>query len=223
MLDVGRLDEQSIAHASFGSLLSDLGTLVNNPDMFPDVTFTVSGEPVYAHKVRLAGTPPSEAAPSTLHAILCSLQAILSARSAHFRAMFASGFRESRASSSSRRHSGHEGGRSGASGGDPEAVDFGDQWSSGAFVVLLEFLYTGNVHVPLSGPLAEEVMSLSQYTGAEGLKAICETTLIHTTDTATVCSLISTAHRCQVRAWMGSFSVHMTPYQHTFYHFRRLS
>lgn len=40
-------------------------------------------------------------------------------------------------------------------------------------------------------------MSLAQYTGVEGLKSLCETALIHAVEPATVCSLISTAHRCQ--------------------------
>lgn len=153
VLDVSKLEEHAITHASVGSLLSDLSTLVNNPDMFPDVMFTVSGKPIYAHK------------------------AILAARSAHFRAMFSSGMKESRAGA---------------------AVDYGDQWSGVAFTALLEFLYTGTVHVhSLTGPVAEEAMSLAQYTGVDGLKALCEAALMHTVDVSSVCTLIATAHRCQ--------------------------
>lgn len=133
VLDVGKLEEQSIAHASLGSLLSDLGTLVNNPDSFPDVSFTVSGRPVYAHKVGAAraglaarDTAPTDGASCALP-LVSRPQSILAARSAHFRAMFASGFREGRELDA--------------------PVDYGDQWSSSAFVVLLEFLYTGNVQV----------------------------------------------------------------------------
>ena len=35
-------------------LLSDLAVLVNNPELFPDVTFILEGQHrVFAHKVRL--------------------------------------------------------------------------------------------------------------------------------------------------------------------------
>lgn len=72
VLDVGKLEASAITTASVSSLLDHLRELVNNPDMFPDITFMVEGEPVHAHK------------------------AILAARSEHFRAMFKSGMRESR-------------------------------------------------------------------------------------------------------------------------------
>ena len=72
VLDVGRVEESAITLSSVSALLSDLSTLVNNADSFPDVTFVVEDAPVYAHK-----------------AILC-------ARSQHFRSMFTSGMREAR-------------------------------------------------------------------------------------------------------------------------------
>jgi hypothetical protein len=139
---------------------------------------------------------------------LIHAQAILAARSSHFRAMFSSGMRES--------HS------------DGSPIDYGDQWSGVAFTALLEFLYTGTVQLvsalcpssrgllaspcdlnlqlwllplqhSLAGPaVAEETMSLAQYTGVDGLKALCEAALMHAVDPSTVCTLISTAHRCQV-------------------------
>ena len=128
VLDVGKLEEQSIAHASLGSLLSDLGTLVNNPDSFPDVSFTVGGRPVYAHKVGEEEVLPLACSRAhVLSAPASRPQSILAARSAHFRAMFASGFREGREQAA--------------------PIDYGDQWSSSAFVLLLEFLYTGTVQV----------------------------------------------------------------------------
>ena len=42
----------SLSLHSVVSLLGDLSQLVNNPDSFPDVTFVIDGERIYAHKVR---------------------------------------------------------------------------------------------------------------------------------------------------------------------------
>jgi hypothetical protein len=71
-LDVGKLEETAITTAAVSGLLTDLRSLVNNEDSFPDVWFVVQGTRLCAHK-----------------SILC-------ARSAHFRAMFKSGMKESR-------------------------------------------------------------------------------------------------------------------------------
>lgn len=134
---------------SVTTLLDDMRLLVNNADMFPDITFLVDGEPVHAHR-----------------AILC-------ARSEHFRAMFKSGMRESR-----------------------EAVvpyDAGG-WSRVAFVAMLHFLYTGSVQ-SLPPALATDLMGLADHVGLEGLKALCETALIDSVETANVCTLLLTAHR----------------------------
>jgi leucine-zipper-like transcriptional regulator 1 len=148
VLDVGKLEESAITSASVTSLLDDLHELVNNPEMFPDVTFLVEGEPVYAHK-----------------AILC-------ARSAHFRAMFKSGMRESREAS----------------------ITYGGGWSRIAFVAMMEFLYTGSVR-DLSPPVAGDLMGLADHSAIDGLKTLCETALMHSVDAANVCTLLLTAHR----------------------------
>ena len=72
VLDFGKLEEDAMAVSSIASLLADFGSLVNNPDSFPDVTFLVEGGPVVAHK------------------------GILVSRSSHFRAMFSSNMVEAR-------------------------------------------------------------------------------------------------------------------------------
>ncbi|KAA0176199.1 hypothetical protein FNF27_02256 [Cafeteria roenbergensis] len=73
VLDVGRLEQSAITSATLTSLRSDLSSLVNNPDSFPDVTFVLGDDRVVAHR------------------------GILWARSEHFRAMLSSGMEESSA------------------------------------------------------------------------------------------------------------------------------
>jgi hypothetical protein len=170
VLDVGKLEESAITTARYAfnvgfllprcclsaetqfcsvtSLLDDLHLLVNNPAMFPDITFMVEGEPVHAHK-----------------AILC-------ARSEHFRAMFTSGMRESRES----------------------VIPYGGGWSRVAFVAMMEFLYTGSVR-DLTPIVASDLMGLADHSAIDGLKALCETALMHSIDASNVCTLILIAHR----------------------------
>ena len=147
VLDVGKLEESAITTQAVTSLLSDLRTMLNNPDMFPDITFMVEDTAVYAHK-----------------AVLCS-------RSQHFSAMFNSGMKESR---------------------EKEIVV--EDWTRQSFVAMLEFLYTGSV-ADLAPDVAVELMGLSDHHGLDGLKALCETSLIQSADVANVCTLYRTAHR----------------------------
>jgi leucine-zipper-like transcriptional regulator 1 len=72
VLDVGRLDQTAINSASLQALRSDLASLVNNPDSFPDIVFRIDSERIFAHR------------------------AILWARASHFRAMFSSGMAETK-------------------------------------------------------------------------------------------------------------------------------
>ena len=74
VLDVGKLKEREITSNATTSLLSNMGRLLNNENLFPDVTFIVEGKPLYAHR------------------------AILSVQCDQFHAMFMSGMKESRAS-----------------------------------------------------------------------------------------------------------------------------
>ena len=67
VLDVGKLEESAITNKAVTSLLLNLRRMLNNPAMFPDVTFMVEDKPIYAHR------------------------ALLAARSDHFHAMFTSG------------------------------------------------------------------------------------------------------------------------------------
>lgn len=73
LLDLGKWEDSAIAMSGVFSLLSDLGSLVNNPASFPDVTFVVDsgGAQVVGHR------------------------AILAARCPYFKAMFSHGMRES--------------------------------------------------------------------------------------------------------------------------------
>jgi len=71
MLDVGRLEENALNDVAVHTLIENIGRLLNNPE-FSDITFTIQGKRIYAHK------------------------AILVAQCEHFRAMFSSGMKESR-------------------------------------------------------------------------------------------------------------------------------
>jgi hypothetical protein len=149
VLDVSKLEECEIASHSVSHLLRDLSTLINNADSFPDVRFRVEGgRELVAHR-----------------AILC-------ARSAHFRTMFGSEWRER----------------------NQPVVDFPD-WSHAAFLACLTFLYTGRVH-DLPPEVAVDVLSLADHLGLDGLRQLCASSLMHAIEPDTVCSLISHAHRC---------------------------
>lgn len=47
--------------------------------------------------------------------------------------------------------------------------------------------------------VALELMGLADHSALDGLKALCESTLVHNVDVENVCTLFSRAHRCQVR------------------------
>jgi hypothetical protein len=148
VLDVSQMEASAITQTSVGRLLGDLRGMVNNPDSFPDVTFLVEGKRVYAHRGMLAG------------------------RSEHFRAMFASGMRES-------------------SGEDIVMPD----WKYTPFVAMVEFLYTGSVRV-LEPQVAVDLMALADHNGLEALKELCQSSLSHSVDDSTVTQLLCSAHHC---------------------------
>lgn len=54
MLDVGKLEETAITNYATDLLIDNMRRLINNPDLFPDITFMVEGKPIYAHKAILA-------------------------------------------------------------------------------------------------------------------------------------------------------------------------
>ena len=54
MLDVGKLEEIAITDRASELLIGNMRRLINNPDLFPDITFIVQGRPIYAHKAILA-------------------------------------------------------------------------------------------------------------------------------------------------------------------------
>lgn len=117
--------QKSVLHSSYKS---DMRKLINN-DEFSDVVFIVEGQAIHAHR------------------------AILSARSEHFRAMFASGMRESR----------------------EETIHL-QQLRLPVFLALLEFMYadnvTGNPHIAIELYAAADLYTLDR------LKKICEA-LVH--------------------------------------------
>jgi hypothetical protein len=47
--------------------------------------------------------------------------------------------------------------------------------------------------------VAVELMGLADHNGIDGLKVLCESTLIHNVDAANVCMFFRTAHRHEVR------------------------
>jgi N-acetylneuraminic acid mutarotase len=71
VLDVGKLQEREITSNATSNLLSNMKRLLNNSELFSDVTFIVEGKPLFAHR------------------------AILAAQCDQFHAMFCSGMRES--------------------------------------------------------------------------------------------------------------------------------
>lgn len=102
-------------------------------------------------------------------------RAILSARSPRFRALLGSGMRES----------------------FEREITISD-WSYAPFVMMLEYLYTGSV-ADLALSAAVELMTLADHNALDGLKALCETTLVNGMDADNVCALLITAHRSAAR------------------------
>lgn len=74
VLDIGKLEQHTLSRVAKDGLIMNLRSLVNNPDMYYDITFIVEDRPIYAHK------------------------AIIAVQCAHFQAMFSSGMKESRSS-----------------------------------------------------------------------------------------------------------------------------
>lgn len=118
-------DPSAVQRASAtSSFMADMCRLINNPD-HSDVTFMVEGRPVYAHR------------------------AMLSVRCDHFRAMFASGMKESR-----------------------EAEIVLHDISYNTFTNLMQFIYTDTVDVSADGAI-ELYVAADLYTMSR-LKALCE-------------------------------------------------
>jgi hypothetical protein len=54
--------------------------------------------------------------------------------------------------------------------------------------------------VPVCTQVAVELMGLADHNGIDGLKILCESTLIHNVEVSNVCTFFRTAHRHEVRA-----------------------
>lgn len=63
-----------------------------------------------------------------------------------------------------------------------------------AFIALMEFLYTGGVR-ELAPQTALEALGVAQYTGVDGLKALCESALIPVVDLGNVTELLLAAQK----------------------------
>eukprot|EP01120_Amphizonella_sp_Union-15-10_P007828 TRINITY_DN2691_c0_g1_i4.p1 TRINITY_DN2691_c0_g1~~TRINITY_DN2691_c0_g1_i4.p1 ORF type:complete len:458 (-),score=91.86 TRINITY_DN2691_c0_g1_i4:95-1468(-) len=125
------------------TLLGDLENLVGNEN-FSDLAFLVDGQKVFAHKF------------------------ILQMRSEHFRAMFASGMRESQA----------------------EEIEI-KECSKEIFLDLLKFIYTDNIL--LTEKNCVPLLELSNYYKLDRLKAMCEYQLHQDVDVNNVATILGIA------------------------------
>lgn len=78
--------------------------------------------------------------------------------------------------------------------GSPESTTAAHPLSQGSLLALLEFLYTGGVR-SLPPDVAMEAMAVAQYTAVDGLKALCESSLISVVDAANVTGLLLAAQK----------------------------
>jgi len=259
VLDVGKLEENAITNKAVTSLLSNLRRLLNNPALFPDVTFVVEGRPIYAHRALLAARSEHFYAMFT-SGVLCGVACMQCFSFFVFCGVFAVGhaccvygvsgkrtpFRVGRVCLSPRVTSvltlvvaSGVWGAGMKESREPEIVV--PDWTYTTYLSMLEFLYTGSVydlkadvrrcvrrrmgrggavdHVVLcflalccrcrlvhslarsSCPtqVALELMGLADHSALDGLKALCESTLVHNVDVDNVCTLFCRAHKCEVR------------------------
>jgi len=64
------------------------------------------------------------------------------------------------------------------------------QWSHVAFLVMLEWLYTGHTPRELSAAHLTEVLGLADHYTLDGLKHVCENVLVHSVEIDNVCALL---------------------------------
>ena len=98
-------------------------------------------------------------------------KAILVAQSEHFKAMFLAGMKETQ-----------------------ETVVEIPDWTYSSYLHMIEFLYTGNI-LNFTVDIAGEVIGLADAYTLEGLKKMCENTLLHSIDIENACELLILSHR----------------------------
>jgi leucine-zipper-like transcriptional regulator 1 len=98
-------------------------------------------------------------------------KAILSAQCEHFRAMFMSGMKESSQSQ----------------------IDVKD-YSYNSYLLMIEYLYSGSIS-NFSPKVANDLLGLADAYMLEGLKYLCENTLMHSVDNDNVCTLLIEANK----------------------------
>ena len=67
-------------------------------------------------------------------------------------------------------------------------------WTHDSYVLMLEYLYTGSIN-NFNANVALDLLGLADAYTLEGLKYLCENTLIHNVDIENVCELLIDAHR----------------------------
>ena len=98
-------------------------------------------------------------------------KAILSEQCEHFRALFKNGMKEA----------------------SQDKIEIKD-WTHDSYVLMLEYLYTGSIN-NFNANVALDLLGLADAYTLEGLKYLCENTLIHNVDIENVCELLIDAHR----------------------------
>jgi len=100
-------------------------------------------------------------------------KAILSAQCEHFRAMFTNGMKES----------------------NQQEIEV-TEWSHNSYLMMIEYLYTGSI-VNFNQKIAIELLGISDAYMLEGLKYLCENTLMLNVTIDNVCALLIDANKFQ--------------------------
>ena len=98
-------------------------------------------------------------------------KAILSAQCEHFEAMFMNGMKESTQST----------------------IEVKD-WSYSSYLLMMEYLYSGSI-ANFNPRVALDLLGLADAYMLEGLKYLCENTLMHNVDNDNVCALLIDANK----------------------------
>ena len=67
-------------------------------------------------------------------------------------------------------------------------------WSHQSYLLMMEYLYTGSI-VNFNAKVALDLLGLADAYTLDGLKYLCENTLMHNVDNDNVCSLLIDANK----------------------------